>query len=228
MSTHAKQATVYALMVVATLVGAWLLLSPDPEAEAATEPIPMEDDLIPQIFEAGDRTCVFVGGELECFCSCAVTQACCDALACVISEPLVITVPQVITETVEVPADITSTDVVTDPEATSTVTDTQSLTLSDPDVEVTDPDVEVTDPDVALTDEDGEGKKPKCNQGVGNGPEECSPGQSDNTVNPDHPHDPNDEAVVEGKDDVPVPGDPGRKGGNKSDEDNDKPTKPDK
>lgn len=47
--------------------------------------------------------------------------------------------------------------------------------------------------------------KVKCNQGVGNGPEGCSPGKSDVTVNPGHPHGPNDE----GKGDTP--GNPGRK-----------------
>ncbi len=47
--------------------------------------------------------------------------------------------------------------------------------------------------------------KPKCNQGVGNGPEGCSPGKSDVTVNPRHPHKPNDEGQGD------VPGYPGRK-----------------
>ena len=46
--------------------------------------------------------------------------------------------------------------------------------------------------------------KPKCNQGVGNGPEGCDPGNS-NQGNPFHS---NDELGG-------VPGDPGRKGGNK-------------
>ena len=46
--------------------------------------------------------------------------------------------------------------------------------------------------------------KQHCNQGLGNGSEDCSPGQSDNTVNPNHPHGPNDETE-------PVtPGQPGR------------------
>ena len=46
--------------------------------------------------------------------------------------------------------------------------------------------------------------KQHCNQGLGNGSEGCSPGQSDNTVNPNHPHGPNDETE-------PVtPGQPGR------------------
>ena len=46
--------------------------------------------------------------------------------------------------------------------------------------------------------------KQHCNQGLGNGNEGCSPGQSDDTVNPDHPHGPNDETE-------PVtPGQPGR------------------
>lgn len=41
--------------------------------------------------------------------------------------------------------------------------------------------------------------KPKCNQGRGNGPEGCSPGQSDNTVRPGHPKSPNDEPPAKGK-----------------------------
>ncbi len=46
--------------------------------------------------------------------------------------------------------------------------------------------------------------KPKCNQGVGNGPEGCDPGNSNQT----YPFRSNDE--IGG-----VPGNPGRKGGNK-------------
>jgi hypothetical protein len=53
--------------------------------------------------------------------------------------------------------------------------------------------------------------KPKCNQGVGNGPEECDPGNSNQDGHgTEYPLGaPNSNDEVEG-----VPGDPGRKGGN--------------
>jgi hypothetical protein len=54
-------------------------------------------------------------------------------------------------------------------------------------------------------DKDKGNDKLKCNQGVGNGPEGCSPGKSDITVNPRHPHGPNDEGEGD------APGNPGRK-----------------
>ena len=49
-------------------------------------------------------------------------------------------------------------------------------------------------------DKDKDKDKEKCNQGVGNGPEGCDPGNSN------HHHGSNDE-------DGGTPGDPGRKGG---------------
>jgi len=50
--------------------------------------------------------------------------------------------------------------------------------------------------------------KPKCNQGVGNGPEGCDPGNSNQSTA--SPFGPNSNDEVGG-----VPGNPGRKGGNK-------------
>jgi len=58
---------------------------------------------------------------------------------------------------------------------------------------------------IAEADEDRGNDKLKCNQGVGNGPEGCSPGKSDVTVNPRHPRGPNDEGEGD------APGNPGRK-----------------
>jgi hypothetical protein len=58
---------------------------------------------------------------------------------------------------------------------------------------------------VPEADEERGNGKLKCNQGVGNGPEGCSPGKSDSTVNPRHPHGPNDEGEGD------APGNPGRK-----------------
>lgn len=65
-------------------------------------------------------------------------------------------------------------------------------------------------PEVTPTPTDDPTKEPRerCDQGVGNG-KDCTPGQSDNTVRPDHPQDPNDEL------DRNVPGNPERKNNSK-------------
>ncbi len=76
----------------------------------------------------------------------------------------------------------------TETEDTSTISRTMSVLLPGPDGDTSD-------------DRD---EKPKCNQGVGNGPEGCDPGNSN------HNQPSNDE-------DGGTPGSPGRQGGRKPD-----------
>jgi hypothetical protein len=207
MVAHVKQAMVYVLIVATTFVASWLLFGREMEAGAASAPMEQAVEPDPLIFEAGDRTCVYMAGQLECFCSCADGRASCDAPVTIRAEPLIITAPPLSSGTDDGLAGIVRTAEVTETESTSTISRTMSVVLPGPDGDTSDnPDVDTSgNPD----------KKLKCNQGVGNGPEGCDPGNSN------HNQPSNDE-------DGGIPGQPGRQGGNKPEGDNERPSKPDK
>jgi hypothetical protein len=199
MVTHLKQAMVYVLIVAITFIGSWLLFGREMEAGAVGAPTEQAAEPAPLIFEASDRTCVYVAGQLECFCTCANSRASYDAPIAIRVEPLIIAAPALSSGIEDELAGIARTAQMTETEATYTISRTMSVVLPGPDGDISD------DP----------GEKSACNQGVGNGPEGCDPGNSN------HNQPSNDE-------DGGIPGSPGRQGGSKPDGQNDRPTKPDK
>jgi hypothetical protein len=181
MVTHVKQAMVYVLIVATTFVASWLLFGREMEAGAASTPMEQAVEPDPLIFEAGDRTCVYKAGQLECFCSCADARASCDAPITIRAEPLIITASPFSSGAEDGLGGVSSIAEVIGAESTSTISRTMSVVLPGPDGD---------------TSDDRE-EKPKCNQGVGNGAEGCDPGNSN------HNQPSNDE-------DGGTPGDPGR------------------
>jgi hypothetical protein len=153
----------------------------------------------PETFEAGGRTCVFYRGQLDCDCPCGKEP--CGASGTTLSGTRVVTVPQVITVTV---IDRGAGNLTLDPEAPPGATDSLQPGDEEDAIFPVPSASEDRDPD---RDRNPANDRERCNQGVGNGSEGCSPGQSDNTVNPDHPHGPNDEGPDT------APGSPGRQGG---------------
>jgi hypothetical protein len=189
MVTHVRQAMVYVLIVATTFVGSWLLFGREMEAGAVSAPIEEATEPAPLIFEASDRTCVYLAGQLECFCTCADARAS-AAPSAIRAEHLIITAPPESSGTGDGSAGITRSVELTGTESTSTISRTMSVVFPGPGADPSD------DPD----------EKPKCNQGVGNGPEGCDPGNSN------HNQPSNDE-------DGGIPGAPGRQGSSKPDKD---------
>jgi hypothetical protein len=231
--SNSSRAFSYLVVVAATLVGAWLFLGRATQADAPA-PVDPVVELVPQVFQAGDRTCVYIGGELECFCFCAAAEACASYGDIILPQPTVITVPQIvtvpliITRTVEVPAVAAQGESESGSDAGSTADSaarsrsTSSSTSSTSSISITQWD-EGQEASVKPQPKDKpENPNSDCNQGVGNGEEGCDPGNS-NQGDPARSNDelrPKGDVDAESGQDVEydpagTPGNPGRKGGNK-------------
>jgi hypothetical protein len=219
--SNSSRAFSYLVVVAATLVVAWLFLGQATEADA---PAPVEPvvELVPQVFQAGDQTCVYIGGELECFCSCTAAETCAtygDIIlpeAMVITVPQIVTVPLIITRTVEVPAVAAGGESESGSDAGSTTSSaarsgsTSSSTSSTSSISITQWDEGQDTPGKPQPKDKPENPNSDCNQGVGNDKEGCDPGNSNQ----------GDDARSNDENGG-TPGDPGRKGGNKVGHDGD-------
>lgn len=240
--SNSSRAFSYLVVIAATLIGAWLFFGRTTQADAPP-PADVTVELVPQVFQAGDQTCVYIGGELDCFCPCTLTESCASYGDIILPEPKVITVPQIvtvpliITRTVEVPVMVTQSESQGETGAGSTASGTslsgsqsgsQSGSTSLSGSQAGSSSWASTSRTIAGTEgQDTQGKpekeeKPPCNQGVGNSTEDCDPGNS----NQGDPNRSNDELVTtpDGDEHTGTPGDPGRKGGNKVGHDKEEPT----